>query len=414
MSVKPYPALSLSSKVESIPEALSVYVNNLIYGMKRRGDRITTLSLGEAYFDLPYFGFEDIDFKSGYHYSESLGLLDLRKKISAFYEEQYEAKVDSHNEIIISAGSKPLIYMALQTILEDGDEVLIHEPAWLSYPEQIRLAGGIPIFIPYNCSPSDFKSYINTKTKALILNNPNNPAGKAYAESELRYLYDLLRKNGSYIIVDEAYSDFVSGDEFVSMAKIAPDKDGVIIVNSLSKNLGISGWRVGYAISSPEIIYGILKLNQHLITCASTILLMYLAKHFDEILESTLPQAREVVRFRQEIVGYARDIGLATLGGCSTFYLFIDISKYGRSSLDLAMHLLMKYHIGVVPGSAYGESTDGFIRIGVGAETEKDVKTALDVIKRVVDEGEYDATLIDTELDRLNAHPFNSMKSNYQ
>lgn len=405
-TTRQFPELALSARVEAIPEALSVYMNNLIYRLRRSGQRVTTLSLGEAYFDLPFFGFEEEDLKSGYHYSESMGIPQLRNVIARYYHDSYGAPVDPEDEVLISAGSKPLIFMALQAILEPGDEVLIHEPAWLSYPEQIRLAGGTPVFIPYDVDPSDFGGYVTNRTKAIIINNPNNPAGVAYSRDELRGIYGLMRSRGAFTIVDEAYSDFAPDGEFVSMASIVPDKDGVIVVNSLSKNLGISGWRVGYVISSPEAVYAILKLNQHLITCAPTILLNYLARNFDSLLAATLPQARAEVGLRQRMLEYVESKGLRTLGGTTTFYMFIDISDYGRPSLDLAMHLLMKYRIGVVPGSAYGESTDGFIRIGVGAEDEESIRRAVDVIKSVVDGREYDGKLISRELHAIGAAAF--------
>ena len=400
------PKMQLSEKVNAIPEALSIYMNNVVYAMKRRGDTISVLSLGEAYFDIPMFSFEDIDFKKGYHYSESRGIPELREKIADYYSKHYGAKIDPQSEVLLSAGSKPLIYMAFQAVLNDGDEVLIHEPAWLSYPEEIKLANGVPKFIPYDCKVADFCSYFTPKTRMIVLNNPNNPAGKVYSEDELRVLYKMCRPNGIYILVDEAYSDFVVGSPFVSMTNVVPNKDGIIVVNSLSKNLGISGWRVGYVISSPDVIFNILKINQHVLTCASTVLLLYLAKYFDNIVEITLPQARTVVKKRAEVESYIREIGLQPLDGSATFYLFVNIGNYKYSSLDFALYLLTKHHISVVPGSAYGQSTERFIRVGVGTESVEDLKTALDTIKRVVDNNEFDNDFIDKELASLNMNRF--------
>ncbi len=400
------PPMQLSEKVNSIPEALSVYMNNVVYSMRRRGDSIKVLSLGEAYFDIPMFPFEDIDFQKGYHYSESRGLLELREIISRYYDVHYSASINPDKEIIISAGSKPLIYMAFQAVLNPGDEVLIHEPAWLSYPEEVKLSGGVPSFIPYDCPLDDFPHYFTDRTKMLVINNPNNPAGKIYSREELEKLYELCRPLGIYILVDEAYSDFVVDQAFTSMVNVVPDKDGIIVVNSLSKNLGISGWRVGYVIASPELVYNILKLNQHLITCPPTVLLLYLAKYFDDLVKITLPQARAVVRKRAEIVRYMDELGLETLDGSATFYIFVNIGGYEHSSLDLALYLLAKYHISVVPGLAYGKSTDRFIRVGVGAEPMDTLKAALKTIKTVIDNNEFDNDLVDSVLKDLNMHRF--------
>ena len=404
--MKNQPIMQTSKKVDAIPEALSVYMNNVVYEMKRRGERIHVLSLGEAFFDIPLFSFDELDFKKGYHYSESRGLHELRQIIADYYKNHYDAPVNPESELIISAGSKPLIYMAFQAVLNPGDEVLIHEPGWLSYPEEIKLANGVPKFIPYNCRVNQFEKYFTEKTRMVVICNPNNPAGRVYSKEDLESLYRICRSRGIYVLVDEAYSDFLTDDGFNSMIKIVPNKDGVIVVNSLSKNMGISGWRVGYVISSKEVVYNILKLNQHLITCPSTILLLYLAKYFDEILKITLPQAKAVVKKREEIDRYCREIGLKPLSGVATFYLFIDIGKYKYSSLDLALYLLTKYKISVVPGLAYGNSTERFIRIGVGAESTDDLKKSLDIIQEIIENNEFDSECVDKRLKELGMNRF--------
>lgn len=403
---KYYLPMQLSRKVSTIPEALSVYMNNIVYAMKRRGDAIKVLSLGEAFFDIPMFPFEEISFTQGYHYSESRGLPELRKIIAGYYEKHYGAPINPDNEVLISAGSKPLIYMAFQAVLNAGDEVLIHEPAWLSYPEEVKLADGVPKFIPYDCPVDQFEQYFTDKTRMVVICNPNNPAGLVYSREDLEKLYQICRPRGIYILVDEAYSDFVIDGGFTSMASVVPDKDGIIVVNSLSKNLGISGWRIGYVISTPAVIYHILKLNQHLITCPATLLSMYVAHFFDRIIETTLPQAAAVVKKRIAISDYMKQIGLTPLDGAATFYIFVNIGDYSRSSLDLGLFLLTKYHISVVPGLAYGDSTDRFIRIGVGAESKEDIVDCLRTIKHVIDNDEYDENFVDSELKSLGMNRF--------
>lgn len=169
------PQLRLSSRVEAIPEALSVYMNNLIYRLRRGGEHVCTLSLGEAYFDLPFFGFEKEDIASGYHYSESMGIPSLRERVARYYSERYGAPVDSEREILVSAGSKPLIYMALQSILEPGDEVLVHEPAWLSYPEQIKLAGGGARLHPLRRGSSRLRALLNGQDPRHHHQQPQQP-----------------------------------------------------------------------------------------------------------------------------------------------------------------------------------------------------------------------------------------------
>jgi len=218
----------------------------------------------------------------------------------------------------------------------------------------------------------------------LVINNPNNPAGRAYLASELDSIYDQCRPLGIYVLVDEAYSDFVIEDKFHSMAAMVPDKDGIIVVNSLSKNMGMSGWRVGYVVAAPLLINEILKINQHLITCAPTILQYYMAQYFDDVTAITLPQVREMVEKRTRVAALMDEIGLRRMAGGSTFYFLVNIENFPGSSLDFALDLLFNHQIAVVPGSAYGSSTERFVRVGVGTESEERIHDALLVMKDLI------------------------------
>ncbi|MNB92125.1 Aspartate aminotransferase [compost metagenome] len=392
------PKMQISNKVNNIPPALSIFVNELVYSQKRKGRDIITLSLGEAFFDIPMFDFNQLDVEKCYHYSESNGIPELRMKIAEFYLKQYNAEINYQNEILITAGSKPVIYMAMQAVLNSGDEVLIHEPAWLSYQEHAKLMDVTPKFIPYDCDVDNFHMYFTNKTRMVVINNPNNPAGWVYSREQLSSIYQQCRSRGIYVLVDEAYSDFLLDEAFFSMINIVPDKDGIIVVNSLSKNMGMSGWRVGYVVSSPGVISNIQKLNQHLITCAPTILQHYLARYFEEIIEITLPQARDVVRKRQRLSRYMDQIGLERLSGSSTFYFFVHIGKFNGSSMDFCLYLLFKYGVASVPGSAYGASTERFIRISFGTESEERIHHALVLIKDLITEGCCDVEYINANL----------------
>lgn len=369
-----------SDRVQSIPEALSIYFNQLANDLKRKDRNITTLSLGEAFFDIPLFDFAALDKHKIHHYSDSRGLPELRASIADYYQQRYGAPIDPDQELLITAGSKMAIFLALQAILNHGDEVVIHEPAWLSYQEHARLLNASPRFIPYDAPIDRFQRCFGSRTRVLIINNPNNPAGRLYSRRELETLYAQCRDRSVYMLVDEAYSDFVSGTAFSSMASIVPDKEGAIIVNSLSKNLGMSGWRIGYMVGNADLISQSLKLNQHLITCAPTILQHYVAAYLGRILASTLPQIDALIAKRQRIDNCISRLHLRALPGSATFYFFLSIENFPGTSFDLAMDLLLNHDIAVVPGSAYGASTERFIRVGIGTEPEERIAAALETI----------------------------------
>jgi aspartate/methionine/tyrosine aminotransferase len=398
------PSLHLSARAQTIPQALSVYINQLVYDLRRRNRDIITLSLGEAFFDIPAFSFERLDFVRGYHYSDSQGIPALRKRIAGYYNARYGASIDP-SDILISAGSKPVLLMVMMAVLDPGDRVAIHEPAWLSYQEQARLCGAEVHFVPHDVPVEQFHQHLVPGVKLVIINNPNNPAGRVYSKEELLSLYDQCRNRGAYLLVDEAYSDFVLDGSFHCVPELFPTLEGVIAVNSLSKNMGMSGWRVGYAIAEPRMIAALLKLNQHIITCGPTILLQYLAEYFDDILAHTLPQVRAVVEKRARIAKRLEQLGFRCLAGATTFYFFVSVGDYGEDVHELALYLLLGKGISLVPGAAYGLSTERFLRMSIGTESEERIDEALQTLQSVLMEGVVPG-FVAAELERLKLPTF--------
>lgn len=384
-----------SKIIRNIPEALSIYFNQIVYDLKAKGVDIITLSLGEAYFDIPLYDFNKLDLEKCHHYSDSRGSLKLRQKICDYYFKNYDAKINFKDEILISAGSKPLIYMALLTILNKNEEVLVFEPAWLSYAEQIKLAGGKEKYIHYNDSVDKVEKKINRKTKAIIINNPNNPAGRYYSKSEIKKLILIAKRKKIWVIIDEAYSDFME-KKFYSAFNFIKMYSNIIVINSLSKNFGISGWRIGYAISNSRFISNLLKLNQHLITCAPSILMNYLELYFDDLIKITKPQIKNLIKKRNKIKKYLTKNNFVFLEGSSTFYFFVKLDHYKFDILNLCLYLLLKYNIAVVPGQAYGSSTKKFIRLSIGTETEERIFDSIRIINSILKKG-----VDQKELDKL-------------
>ena len=374
-----------SNTVSNIIEATSIRYNTMVYELKKDKKDVIILSYGESYFDIPLFDFNELPYPSLYHYGNSRGLEDLRVVLSKYYLNKYEIKFSPDEEIIITTGSKIAIYMSLLAVVDPGDEVIIQDPAWVSYTEQIKLCHAHPIQIPYDESVFNFEKYITNKTKMIIINNPNNPSGKVYTLEELTFLYKLAQKYNLFLLSDEAYSDFLlENEQFISFGNLDKDMKHTIICNSISKNCGISGWRLGYIVSNKKIINEILKINQHLITCPPTILEFYMAKYFNKIVEIVKPQIEDLLIKRAKVIEYMDSISLSYLEGSATFYIFASIDGTKLSSEEFCKKLMDEKSIAVVPGIGYGPSCDKYIRISIGVESNERIFKAIDEIKKLI------------------------------
>ena len=374
-----------AKSVEHVATAMSIKFNTLGNARKAAGEDVTICSFGEAYFDIPLYPFDTLPFPSLYHYSDSRGLPGLRKKLADYYHTQYDVPVEAADEIIVTAGSKLGVHMSFMALLEPGDEVVVPEPAWVSYSEQVLLCHGTPVMVPYDVPVSELGDWITPRTRALVICSPQNPTGRVYSRDELRQMHALAEKHGIYLISDEAYSDFVAEDPFVSCGLDDPSKSHTIICNTMSKGWGLSGWRIGYLISNPTVMAQILKISQHLMTCPPTMLEMYLERHFDDILAITKPQIREVVERRAALGRYMDEIGLRYMDGSATFYHFVSIAPSTLGSEEFGMRLLDEYGVVAVPGVGYGKSCDAYMRVGMGTESMDRMKAALRSIKALIE-----------------------------
>lgn len=383
--MRPTP-IRYSALMDDINQAISIKYNNLVYELKATGYDIVTLSLGESFFDIPTPDFTEFDTSELHHYSHSRGLPELRRRLAKYYENQFGLPVDPDQELLITAGSKAAIYMALLAIVEPGDEVIIPEPFWLSYPAQVRMCRGQPVMVPYDVSVFELERYVTPRTRAIIFSNPNNPSGRVYSAAELAFLHELTERRSLLLLADEAYNEFTTpSTPFITCGASDPQKYHTITINSMSKNYGISGWRIGYVIAHRELVDQILKLNQHLLTCAPTILSRYLAEHFDELIEYTRPQIQRTVAMRNKVAGWLAAEGITTLPGSATFYLFASLGRSVLDSEEFATRLLRESGVCVVPGIAYGDSCDRHIRISVGTESPERVRRGITAIRRLID-----------------------------
>ena len=296
---------TFNRNIEKIPEALSIHWNQKAADIS--GKKLIKLALGEAFFSIKKFNLNKYLEDKNYHYSDSRGNILLRKKIARLYKSKYSGKFNVKDEIIISAGSKILTYMSLLALLNKGEEAVTFEPAWLSYQEQTKIIGCRMRFIPFSTNINSIKKFLKKKTKVFILNNPNNPSGKLYDKKFLIKIYKILKRKNIYLICDEAYSDFIPHNKsFISALAVDKKKERTIVVNSLSKNFGMSGWRLGYVIANKKIIQKLLILNQHLITCAPTILQSYVADNFENLYKHNISQIKKLIQKRKKVENFLK------------------------------------------------------------------------------------------------------------
>lgn len=377
----------LSQVTTASAEAMSIKYNTMVYELRRAGVEVIVMSLGEAFFDLPLFPMDDLPLPASFHYSHSRGIPELRDRLAAYFGERYDVPVDPERELLVTAGSKAAIHMALMAILDPGDEVILHEPTWVSYTEQVKLCYGVPVHVPWDVPLSGLEAYVTPRTRAIVITNPHNPRGYVMTEAEVAGLLDLARRRDLWLLSDEVYSDFVLDPaSFVSVGRLDRAKDHAVVFNSISKNYGISGWRMGYVVANEALIYNILKVNQHLITCPPTLLEHYIAAHFTEILEITHPQIRKVLHKRAQLAATMDELGLVALPGDATFYFFVSIAPSRLGSEAFCTRLLQEHHVSTVPGVGYGRSCDRFIRVSVGTATMEQNRHGLRRIRRLIDE----------------------------
>ena len=368
--------MKTSKRSEAVGPASSIELNELVYAMKDNGREPIVLSYGEAPFKFDALSFNGIDFNEGAHYSESMGVKSFRKRLAEYHLLKH-ASVLQIDQIMVTVGSKIASYLALLAILNNGDEVLLHEPSWVSYQEHAKLCGASVRFISFQERAQEFSTHFRAETKVLILNNPNNPRGYLYSKEEILLCAKQCLLSGIYLIIDESYSDFIEDGSFYSATNLVNEYENVIVLNSISKNLGLSGWRIGYLIANTNFINNVLKLNQHLITCAPTILQNYLAVNFFKILAEIKLQMAELMAKRKRVQVILKKLGIEFLDGVGTFYFFLNLEKYHINAKDLSIELLKSKEVAVIPGNAYGENLKDFVRISIGVESEERIEEGL-------------------------------------
>ena len=344
-----------------------------------------SLGVGEPDFKTPWqvrrAGISAIE-KGFTFYTSNWGLKELRMEISKMVQQKYHVHYHPDNEIIVTVGGSEAIDNAMRAFLSFGDEVLIPEPSFVCYSPLAHLAGGIPVPVrtreehEFKLMPEDLKAAITEKTKLLILPYPNNPTGAIMNRQELSAIADVLKDTNVLVLSDEIYCDLTYKGEHVCFADVEGMRERTIVINGFSKSYAMTGWRVGWAMAPKDLIAPICKIHQYGIMSAPTI------SQFAAI--EALRSGDKDIQYMQEqydirrrfVVSSLRSMGLSCFEPLGAFYVFPSIQSTGLSSDDFCERLLKSKKVAVVPGNAFGDCGEGFVRISY-SYSMKHLKTAM-------------------------------------
>ena len=378
----------LSDKIQTIqPSGIRKFFD-IVSEMK---DAIS-LGVGEPDFDTPWSireeGIRALE-KGKTHYTSNSGLKELRVEIGDFLNRKYDLEYNVDKEILITVGGSEAIDLAFRAMLNPQDEVIIPEPSYVSYLPCVVLADGVPVVIPlqekneFKLTKEELLDAITPKTKLLVLPFPNNPTGAVMSKEELQEIANVCIEKDIFVVSDEIYSELTYGKEHCSIASLPGMRERTIVINGFSKSHAMTGWRMGYACGPQLIMEQMLKIHQFAIMCAPTN-----SQH--AAIEALRNGDCEVDKMREEynrrrqfMLTRLRAMGLQCFEPFGAFYIFPNIAKFGMTSDEFATRFLKEEKVAVVPGTAFGASGEGFVRMSY-ASSLKNLKTAMDRLEHFI------------------------------
>jgi aminotransferase len=355
-------------------------------------DGVISLGVGEPDFATPWHICEAaIDsLGKGYTmYTSNLGMPELRQKLSKYLVDTYSLEYDPNSEILITVGVSEALDLATRAILDPGDEVIMPDPHYVSYDSCVILAGGTPIMAPTNeesnfeVSATDIEAKITNKTRAILIGYPSNPTGAVMTKEKLAEIAKVARNHQLLVISDEIYAKLIYDTEHTCFATLPEMKEHTILLGGFSKAYAMTGWRIGYAAAPKEIIAAMTKIHQYTIMCAPTMAQVAALEALKSGEASTMEMVEDYNKRRLFIVKGLNDIGLPCFEPRGAFYAFPSIKGTGITSKEFAEKLLIEERVAVVPGSAFGQCGEGYIRCCY-ATALSDIEEALSRIKRFV------------------------------
>jgi aminotransferase len=351
-----------------------------------------SLGVGEPDFDTPWHireeGIYSLE-KGRTFYTSNAGLKELKTEICNYLFRKYQLRYDYNSETIVTIGGSEAIDIALRAMLDPGDEVLVPQPSYVSYVPCVSLAGGNSVIInlkaenQFKLTAQELVDSITEKTKVLILSFPNNPTGAIMEYDELAEIAKVVIEKDLYVVSDEIYSELTYGKKHVSIAGLPGMKERTVLINGFSKAYAMTGWRLGYAVGPNVIIEQMIKIHQFAIMCAPTTS-QYAAIEALKNGDPDVEMMREAYdQRRRYLIHSFREMGLDCFEPFGAFYVFPCIKNLGMSSEEFATKLLSEEKVAVVPGTAFGDCGEGFLRISYAYSIEN-LKIAVERMERFV------------------------------
>ena len=354
---------------------------DIVHDMK---DAIS-LGVGEPDFATPYHireeGIYSLE-KARTHYTGNAGLPELRKEITNFLNRRYGLSYDPMKETIVTVGGSEAIDLAIRAMVCPGDEVIIPQPCYVSYEPCVILTQGVPVTVclkeedEFRLTGKDLRAAITDKTKLLVLPFPNNPTGAVMTEADLKEIAEICVEKDIVVLSDEIYSELTYGMKHVSIASFPGMRERTIVINGFSKGHAMTGWRLGYACGPEEIIRQMTKIHQFAVMCAPTMSQYAAIEALSNGDEDVAMMRDSYDKRRRFVVHELRDMGLPCFEPYGAFYVFPCIREFGMTSEEFATKLLMEQKVAIVPGTAFGDCGEGFLRISYAYSLEN-LKKAL-------------------------------------
>jgi len=371
------------SKFARIEESATLRAGEKAKELQDKGISIWKLDVGEPDFSTPEpivrAAYEAIK-KGMTHYSSTQGLPELRAEIA-----RRSGNQPSPSEVIVTPGSKQALFYAFEAILDPGDEVIIIEPAWPSYKQMVQLSGGRPITVDagddFQPIPEAVASKVTGRTKAILLNSPNNPTGAVFSEGTVRGIADIAKDAGAWVISDEIYKDIIYEWHHVSATSFIGYDDGLILIDGFSKSYAMTGWRLGYAIAPKPVIAQMVKMQGHIATCPAPFTQVGALEGLRSCGGQVGEMVAEFARRRAYIISRLKANGIPFVEPKGAFYFFIDLSGRIRDGTEPSEFLLERAHVSTTPGGAFGDRYRGFVRLSY-ASSMKTIEDGLESIFR--------------------------------